>query len=336
MRNELIWDKLILMNVPIYDSLDDARRALGRLTMTEFRTLLAIKTAGTLSRAAVALGVSQPALSQHVRDMESKLGVPMFVRGAGGMTPTAYGDAVWQLAASLRADIGVAAEALWHASRNDKPPLRIGSMSVTSGGILAVALGRYASEAANPACVLVEGSREVLLEHLHHRRIDMFVGRLADDEPPSGLLRETLFQDSCVVISSLRHPLARKNRLNMEALYDHSWIVPAEDTSFYKQIAESMRRAGVAQPEARIASYSMLALAAVVSTSELLGFLPMSLYASGTLSNSVRRLEVDLAWTPSPLGIVMWRDASLNPRAQRLLEILRAVAGSARASAPHA
>ncbi|WP_287143310.1 hypothetical protein [Achromobacter sp.] len=50
----------------------------------------------------------------------------------------------------------------------------------------------------------------------------------------------------------------------------------------------------------------------------------------------MRRLEVDLAWTPSPLGILMRRDASVNPGAQRLLEILRAVAGSARASAPHA
>ena len=308
----------------------EVAKALRRMTMAEMRSLLAIKAAGNLSRAALAVGVSQPALSQHIRQLESKLNVTLFIRQRRGLAATPYGAVLLRLAAAMQADIGIAADELAIATREDRPPIRVGSMPVTSGGLLAVALSRFASDPRNPPTVLLEGLREELLEHLRNRRIDLFVGRLTvDDDKSQDLQRELLLQDNAVVIASARHPLGRRSRLTMQALTGYPWILPAEDSTFHRQITESMRQAGVPLPVARITTYSMLSFPAVVSTSQMLGFLPTSLFASGTLSGSLQRLPVDLQWTPSPIGIMTRRDSGIGQDAEALVKILRAVAASA-------
>jgi DNA-binding transcriptional LysR family regulator len=325
-----MWDKLWLMTEPGFSSVQDAAAALRRLTMTELRALLAVKSAGNLSRAALSLGVTQPAMSQHIREVEDKLGVPLFVRHRRGLDPTVFGTVLLRLADALRADLGIAAEGLVRAAREHRRPLRIGSMPVTSGGLLAVALGRHAAEPDRPHVVLMEGPREQMLEHLAHQRIDAFVGRLPRQLEVAGLHAETLLLDGAVVIASARHPLARRARVSMQTLQGYPWIVPAEDTSFHEQIAESMRTQGLALPAARITSYSMISFPAIVSTSELLGFLPTSLFASGTLSGALQRLQVDMQWVPSPVGVILREEPAPSPELRRLLEILRSVAASAR------
>lgn len=309
-----------------------AAAALRRLTMAETRALAAVKAAGTLSGAAELLGVSQPTLSQHVREVEDKLGLKLFERHRRGMAPTPAGTVLLRLAAALQQDFALAAEELAVASREDPRPIRIGSMAVTSGGLLAAALGRYAADPHAPVTVLVEGPRDALLEHLRHGRIDLFVGRLPLDEAPSDLHQELLFLDSIVVITAARHPLARRGRVTPKTLEGAAWVMPAEDTAFHQQLDASFRRAGLPLPRARVLSYSMLGIPAIVSMSAMVGFLPTSLYAVGGLSSSLHRLELPLEWVPWPIGILLRRDAAALEHLQPLLRTLRAVAASARAA----
>lgn len=298
--------------------------------MSELRSLLAIKSAGNLTRAALELRISQPALSQQLRDVEEKLGMPLFVRHRRGLEATTAGEVMLRLAAALSVDLNIAAEELALTAHQDAKPIRIGSMAVTSAGLLAVALGRFAVQSPNATVVVMEGPRETLLEHLRHRRIDFFIGRLPDDDSVSDLESETLFLDGAVVVASARHPLGRRTRLKMEHLEPFGWILPAEVTTFYKQIAQSMRAAGLSVPPARIRSYSMLAIPAVVSTSELIGFLPTSMFASGATSAGLQRLAVEFDWTASPVGVLTHRDLVASERLNSLFQILRSVAASAR------
>lgn len=309
-----------------------AAAALRRLTMAETRALAAVKATGTLSAAAQRLGVSQPTLSQHVREVEDKLGVRLFERHRRGVDVTPAGAVMLRLAAALQTDMAWAAEELAAAAREDQRPLRVASMPVTTGGLVAVALGRLAVEPGAPPAVLVEGPRETLLEHLRHGRVDVFVGRLPP-EPSPDLHRETLFLDSAVAITSARHPLARRARVSMKTLATQPWILPAEDTAFHEQIEGTLRRSQVQLPRPRVATYSMLAIPAIVSASSLVGFLPTSLFAAGTVSAGLHRLDVNLDWTPAPIGVLMRPETAAAQHLQPFLRLVRAVAASARAAA---
>ena len=313
-------------------SATQAAALLRRITMAELRALLAIRSAGSLTRAALALQVSQPALSQQLREVESKLDQVLFVRHRRGLEATPMGEVMLRLAQALGEDLRVAAQELAIASTQSERPLRIGSMALTSAGLLAVALGRRAEQSPRESTLVLEGPRETLLEHLRHRRIDLFIGRLPEDDDTSDLVSETLLLDAGVVIASARHPLAKRSKLTTAHLQSCGWILPAEDTTFYKQISKSLRASGLNLPTARIQSFSMLAIPAVVASSELLGFLPSSMFGAGTLSAGLQRLPVDLDWTAAPVGILRRRDDPPSESLEGFLLLLRSVAASTRAA----
>ncbi|MFJ9585121.1 LysR family transcriptional regulator [Streptomyces acidicola] len=56
------------------------------------RTFVAVHRAGSFTRAAALLGLSQPAVTSQIRTLEQQLGRPLFLRQARGVTPTTIGD----------------------------------------------------------------------------------------------------------------------------------------------------------------------------------------------------------------------------------------------------
>ncbi|MCD9143736.1 LysR family transcriptional regulator [Streptomyces albireticuli] len=56
------------------------------------RTFVTVHRAGSFTRAAALLGLSQPAVTGQIRTLEKQLGRPLFVRQARGVSPTSVGD----------------------------------------------------------------------------------------------------------------------------------------------------------------------------------------------------------------------------------------------------
>lgn len=83
------------------------------LTWDLFRSFLAVLREGSLSGAARALGMTQPSLGRHVRELEASLGVPLFSRASHGLVPT---DAALELQPHAEAMASAAASALRAAS----------------------------------------------------------------------------------------------------------------------------------------------------------------------------------------------------------------------------
>jgi DNA-binding transcriptional LysR family regulator len=308
-----------------------ATALLRRLTMAELRALASVKAAGTLSAAADLLGVTQPTLSQHIRAIEVKLDMRLFDRHRRGIEPTAVGAIMLRFAVSLQSELGRAAEELSIVAREDRRPIRIGSMPIASGGLLALAIGQFAADTRNlTPVVMQEGPREALLEHLRHGRIDLFVGRLPPDAECAGFVQEQLFLETLTVIASSTHPLASRKRVTADVLQTERWVLPGEDSTFYQQIAQSLRGAGRPMPHGVVHVYAMHAIPAIVATSKLLGFLPSSLFTGHGVASTLRRLPMDMQWIPAPVGILVKKNSADDARLQPFLRALRAVAASAR------
>ncbi|WP_424861527.1 LysR family transcriptional regulator [Streptomyces sp. MMS24-I29] len=62
------------------------------MDLSLLRTFITVHRAGSFTRAAALLGLSQPAVTSQIRTLERQLGRPLFLRGARGVTPTTVGD----------------------------------------------------------------------------------------------------------------------------------------------------------------------------------------------------------------------------------------------------
>jgi LysR family transcriptional regulator of gallate degradation len=81
----------------------DAVTTVFHLNLRHVRGMIAVQEHGSISAAAMAVSLSQPALTQGILKLENQLGQVLFERRSGGITPTAAGELVLERAtASLR------------------------------------------------------------------------------------------------------------------------------------------------------------------------------------------------------------------------------------------
>ena len=65
-----------------------------RVKLRDLHLLITVVQRGSMAKAAAELGVSQPAVSKGIADMEQTLGLRLLDRGRNGIEPTAYGRAL--------------------------------------------------------------------------------------------------------------------------------------------------------------------------------------------------------------------------------------------------
>jgi DNA-binding transcriptional LysR family regulator len=102
------------------------------MTLRQFEVFLAVARAHSFRRAADALHLSQPALSQHVRELEKEFGARLFDRGGRGIALTEAGRLVEEHGHRLFATLASAREAVGELTGLKRGRLLIGA-STTPG-----------------------------------------------------------------------------------------------------------------------------------------------------------------------------------------------------------
>jgi DNA-binding transcriptional LysR family regulator len=99
------------------------------VTLDDLRSFVAVCGAGSLSAVARDSGVSQSAISQHIRRLERELGVPLLERGRRGVLPTSAGKVLLAAAEDGLRSIDRARRELKKLKTGE-----LGSLRVTTGG----------------------------------------------------------------------------------------------------------------------------------------------------------------------------------------------------------
>ena len=85
-----------------------------------------VAKAGSFTGAARQLGISQSALSRHVRDLEQSLGTALFTRHARGLVLTSEGERLFETASEVSERVGLTEQALLETVQSPQGPLRVG------------------------------------------------------------------------------------------------------------------------------------------------------------------------------------------------------------------
>ena len=222
---------------------DEARRDFG-ITLAALRTFVAVVDAGSLSKAAADLGVSQPSVSIQLSGLERACRVPLLRRRPRLDLTEAGRDLL------VRARLILGRLDQFEVSVDALRTLRRGRLSVGLSGPH-VAMPRIASFlAAHPGIVLSTriGNTSVLLSEALQCRIDIAI--VAMTAPAAGL--------SCTRIHDLRlaaclpagHPLAGRQRVAPQDLAGLPFI-GREEGSVTRLVAERVFAAAGVQPDLR-------------------------------------------------------------------------------------
>lgn len=189
---------------------------------TKLHTLLAVCEWGSFTRAAEQLSLTQPAVTQHIKQLEKELGVKVFNRLGKEIRPTSEGEIVIQYA---RRDIALYQRMLQDI-RNEKRQIKkltVGVTHTAESNAVAEVLGIYCAKNTGTNITIISDSIKNLYEMLKNFEIDLAVveGQVQDDSIHS-LLLDT---DSLVLVVSNNHPLAHKSMITIQELKKEKLIL---------------------------------------------------------------------------------------------------------------
>jgi LysR family transcriptional regulator, nitrogen assimilation regulatory protein len=165
----------------------------------------------SISRAAVAVGINQSALSRHIRSLEAELGIPLFYRNGRGVILTEHGERLLERAYKALEELALAKQEALRARPDVIGQVVIG-LTPSVGRILVKPLAKYlTTEFPNIKLSFVEGLSWHLLEWLNGGRLDVAVvykgwasGRLLSEK----LITERL----CLIGAKNRSKLGRRTQ----------------------------------------------------------------------------------------------------------------------------
>jgi len=179
------------------------------MELRQIRYFVVTAEEGNISRAAERLHVSQPALSQQLRELEAEFGFDLFERVARGVRLLPAGEAFLASARRVLAEVEEAGRRARAAHRGEAGCLRI-AFNIVSGRqrLVGEALHRYRERWPNVALELVELNSNEQPDAFREGRIDVgFLYRQGEDEDL--LAFHLLREDPCMLALSRFHALAQ-------------------------------------------------------------------------------------------------------------------------------
>lgn len=192
-------------------------------TFEQIRTFLAVASREHVTHAARALGLSQPAVTQQVRQLERALGMPLLQRVGRNVQLTDGGlrvaGACLQVMRSL--------ENLDRVARSvrglEAGSLTIGATKVAADYYLSAVLTAFAARHPGITFDIALGTTTEVCAHVAQG--DLECGLVDAPLPASNLVESAVANDEVVFVAHPRHPLAGGDRVNRRDLAGSRYLV---------------------------------------------------------------------------------------------------------------
>jgi len=180
---------------------------LGAIDSTEMRILHALATTGSLTAAAASLGLSQPAVSQRIKRVETRLAVPLIERQGRGIRLTTAGNILAEHARTVVAEIDAALSAIDDLRGERGGTLRLVGFPSASATIVPAMMRSLAEEAPEVSMQYREAEPPAAAQMLRDGEVDcalVFDYRGAEGLP-AGSVFTPLWRETVSLVVSAAH-----------------------------------------------------------------------------------------------------------------------------------
>src|SRR5581483_7683454 len=215
------------------------------LDIRHLRYFLAVAEAGSFSRAADRLGISQPSVSQQMRDLEAELRVSLFQRRGKRILLTPSGQVFQEHARAILRQLEHFLEELASEPGRSRGALHLGVVPILNVPLMPPLPGRFA--AAHPGINLTveEISSTEIETAIEEGRMDVGLGFLTRHSP--NLHYERLCTDQFALIVSESHPWARRRTVQLSELHQQR-LLQLPDSFVMRRMSDEICRKHKVRP----------------------------------------------------------------------------------------
>jgi DNA-binding transcriptional LysR family regulator len=307
------------------DSLTLFNRLTSRTKLRHMQALVRLVELRNMGRAAKDIGISQPAMSQLVADLEELLEAQLFLRHSRGVEPTPLAFDLAEIAQRIMAAVEDGTELVASKMNSEHSFIRIAYTLAAYHAILEWALPEYVQQ--NPAC------RVQLDEVIGHSLNTTFASGDYDmvfcrqtELVGSGWTFVSCVRDRLVVVCGTEHPLSKKGTVTHEDLRTATWVAGHVATQVRRGYEKLVSEGGWSDcKEVQVVSRSAQVLLTVIRRSESISLMPESITRAWCRDGLAAELPVEsdmplgtlgFYWKPSSASIAVRRFAHMISRRQ--------------------
>lgn len=181
------------------------------LNLRQIEAFMAVMANGTVSRGALMLHVSQPAMSKLIAHLEADTGLKLFDRLKGRLAPTEHAMRLHQEVERIFAGVRQVESAVNAIRREEQGRLAIGVMPALAGAFIQRATTGFLKDRRNVFCSVDSLTSQLIVDRVVARTLDVGLVSARIDNPYVTL--EPLMEHPVVCIMPLNHPLATKRQI---------------------------------------------------------------------------------------------------------------------------
>jgi LysR family transcriptional regulator, transcriptional activator of the cysJI operon len=285
-----------------------------------FKVFCDLADSSSFSRAAEANGITQSAVSQQVRAMETRFGVKLIERGRKNFSLTPEGRAFLEAGREVLATVdglGAKIQELKHVVAGELKVATIFSIGLHE---LPPCLKRF-RHAYPMVDVRVEYRRSTEVYHsVIEGRAD--VGLVAYPGERRGLNATTFWRDRLKLICGPAHPLSKRRRVPLAVLEGEKFIAFEPDLPTRREVDHRLREAGVSVR--MILEFDNIeTVKRAVEIENGVSIVPETAVRDEVVSGALHAIEIEGADMWRPLGALTRNSARISPALREFLGMLR-------------
>jgi len=303
------------------DKRDNTPQLLNRLRMRQIALMLAIDERQTLRAAAAQLGLSQPAATKMLHELEDALGQPLFERVGRQLQRNAAGDRVFDYFRAMRGSMEALNRELGELRQGSAGRLVVGSIMAASPGRLTRALLDLKQQLPLLEMEVAVDTSDRLLNQLQEGVLEVVVGRMAPATAAECLFRP-IDDESLAFIVRIDHPLLALPQVRFADLQHYGWVLQPPGSPMRALLEQEFREHSTPLPRGLIETGSILTTINLVRSSDMLGVIPQTVGALNDAYGMLRIVPYSLRHKLESYGSLVRRDRPLSRPAERFLELL--------------
>lgn len=232
------------------------------MTLTQLECFVLVARLRSVTAAAHALGVSEPAISSALAALRQHLGDPLAVRGPTGMELTPAGRRLVPIASQM-INLGAEAEESVRQARGAAPELRILASSTIAEFVAPSLVEAFTKRSGALEATIGVATAAEMEAFLQERLADLALGPKLTGDGSTALDSLPVMRCSLQLLSSPRSRLAGVRGLAPSALADVDWLVDPAGTDPSSMVGRLLARLGVPDRRVLVFPSQTAALAAV-------------------------------------------------------------------------
>ena len=297
---------------------------LARFKMRQLLLLVALQEKGSILKAAEAAGVSQPAASKLLSELEDTLGVALFERHARGVVPTWYGEILARRARNALWEVQSAHDEVLTLRSGLSGEASIGTIVTSTTNLVPTAIAALKRKSPRILITADMDHSEPLVRRLVAGELDIVIARTQGVSGLKEIEFETLPDEPHRVYARAGHPLVRKRGLALADLAEQTWVLPPPGNPLRERLHQIFLQGGLKLPDQVVETPVLPLTTNLLKLSDMVSAMGTEVVRPYVEAKVLAALPIKLDLRLPPAGIMIRRGSQLSPGAQALLRELRA------------